>query len=274
MSRVYSGDLAVHTIASVDLLAVVKNASFAGEIENVDGSPMPIAGMSAQAVGWGGRLETGVMSTLSTPTRVSHLDISAMTVDGTAYRTMLRGGSFEGSFTVQEGRAAGDKWRVPIVTKKDYSVRAEIMIPRSGTANPLRTILGDLLGATAADLAMAFSITINSVAVTLPMLLVNATVKGAVGDLTIVEIELKGRAPDSGSYPTAPTGTTSLLEKALNDAGTAVAFSFTPHNDAGEGANIAGNAVFGGFGFDFNGGDLINHRYTLLTTGAVTQTNS
>lgn len=274
MSRVYSGDLAVATFGGNDLLDILKNVRYSGDVDNVEGSGIPNFGMTAQAVGLGGTFEINHMSTLSTPTRVSHLDVGAFTIDGTSYISMLKRGSVEGSFTVQEGKGVSDKWRWPVITKKDYSMRAELMIPRSGTANALRTIAGDLHGATISDLNMPFSVTINSVATTIAGLLTSARIIGSDGDLTMVECEFKGRSPDSGSYPAAPTSGSTLLALAFTAPGTPFAYSFTPHDDSAEGANIAGNAVFGGFGFDFNVDELISERYTLLTHGAVTQTNA
>lgn len=275
MSRVTNGNLAVLSAGGVNLMTLVKNVRWIGETLDVDGAPMPNPSMSAQAMSLGGRLEIGAFSTKSAPTRVSHLDISAVTVDSVDLVTMFKRGSFEASYTIQEGKAAGSVWKVPVVTKKDFTLRLEFMIPLSGTANALRSIVSQHLSGTVTDLNMTVTVTINSVSFTLPCLLVGAEVGGSDGELTMVTLELKGRAPDVGTtYPTAPTGTTTLIEKAINAPGIAVAFSFTPHSASGEGANIAGNAVFGAFGFDFNADEIINERYTLLSTGAVTQTNA
>ena len=272
-------DLAVFTWGPgpTSLLAVVSNVEFSLPVDAVEGRGIKYRGKSPQAVKQGGIIRTTLMSDVSSCVRVANVDVSAFTIGGVNFLAYLRGGSFSGSFEHDEAGGVGDYWKYPLVTVKDYASSVTLSIPDSGTANAFQDILAaGLAHATPANAIaardVAFSITINGVAVTVPMFIADATWGGEAGRLQTVNLSLQGKDCDPTNYPTAPTGTTTLLEKALNAPKTPLAFSLTPK--ATNSANLAGEMVFSSFSFGFDDGQLIQTQYEFLTHGAVTPTGN
>lgn len=276
MSRQIPGDISVWTVGGTALLDYIHNVSYTATVDTVEGRSIAYLGRSARAVKKGAQIRTGVMSSSGNTcqNRVTNLNVSAITIDAVSYATMLRGGRFSGEFTVAEASAVGDLWHYPYITAKDYTVECELMIPLSATANAERLISLDVHSTDPEDLCMVFSITINSIAYTLPMMVTSWELTFNDNDIVIAKVTLKGKGPDSDTgYPTAPTGTTSLLEKAFNDPLTALAFTFTPNPSTTYGIQYTGNVIFGGFSFSFNDAQIIDIDYTFLSQGTVTQTN-
>lgn len=277
MSRQVSGDMSVYSVGGVDLMDYFHDTSLEITADTVEGRSLAYLGRSARGVKKGGQIQTSLMSSSgnSCQSRVSNLNVTALAIDGTAYATMLRGGTFRGEYTIVEASAVGDFWKYPYGIAKDYTADVDLMLPLSATANAARTIAVDVCSSDPEDLCMVFSVTINSVAYTLPMMITKMTHKWSDNDLAMFSVSLKGKGPDSDSgYPTAPTGTTTLLEKAFNDPFTALSYTITPYAAVGKGESYTGNCVFGGFSFSFNDASLIMLDYTFLTQGAVTHSTT
>ncbi len=269
------GDLSVFTIGGTDYLSTARDIMYRLTNDTVDGKILKVLGRQAQVVKRGIELQTGQFTNFSTPVRVANLDISAFTIDAIDYKAKLLGGSFNISLEHKEASGVADLWKFPIVTAKDFTARAELLIPASAAAtNPARVFGADAHSATVANSQMVFSMTINGVAITLPMVVKSFEHRLNDGDYQRVGVELVGQGPDSGSYPTAPAGSTSLLEKAFNAPGTALAGVLTPKAGAGEGNSYAGNLIYQGVSFDFNDASLIVPSFSFVSQGTWTQTNA
>ena len=85
-------------------------------------------------------------------------------------------------------------------------------------------------------------------------------------DVQRLEISFVGQDPGSSDYPAAPTGTTSILEKALNAAQTAVAIVWT--TQVAGGAAYTGNALYSSFAFSINQGRVVRNQYSFVGVGA------
>lgn len=280
ITRVDSGDLSVFTWGSgpTSLVALVQDVSFELPADVVEGRGITYKGENPQAVKQGGTIRTTLMSSVDSCTRVANVDVTAFTLDAVNYAAFLRGGSLNLSFNHDQGGGVGDYWKYPcVVWPVSYTGEVTLNLPDSGTANALQDTMGDLFNATAAtaiaNRQATMSITINGVTITLVCLITNARWSAEGGKLQTVTFSLQGKQCTSATdHPTAPTGTTSLLEKAMNAPKTPLAFVLTPK--ATNSTSLAGEMVFSSYGFDFNDAQLIAERYEFLTHGAVTATGN
>lgn len=255
-------DVSVFSIAGSSVLGTFPDATITIDNENRDGSVVGRRGRSPVPTKRGASLSINLMSG-SAIDWVSHLDVSAFTIGGTDLSDYLRGGSLDIRNGFQESSAVSDLWKVPQWTSKDYTARVTLQIPDASEF----AITGDMDDTNMADMDVALSITINSVTITIPMLITSHAWSTSSDGLQLIELLLEGQDPLTGDYPTAPTGTTTLLEKALNAAGTAVAISAS--TKSANGSNYAFNAVIESASFSWNDGELIPVQYNFLATGAV-----
>lgn len=272
MSRFTNVDIAVFDINSGDFLEFMSGVTYATNFDTEDGAPINVLGNSPCPVKQGATLSTPLMSNSSTSCRVSNLDVSAITLDGQSIAPFVRGGSFNGTLGHEEGSGIGDRWKLPIVVSKDFSISLDLVVPTA--SNPIAGVGGfaDSVHGNYADIvntSMVFSITINGIAVTLPTLVSGFEQSSERGAIQRVNMELMGKAPwDTSAYPTAPTGTTSLLEKALNDPKTPLAIELD--FGTGNNNNYSGNFVISGFNFGFNDSEIIKTQYDFASSGEIT----
>lgn len=272
MGRLSTQDMSVFSVNSVDLLALLKDCSIKTNFDIIDGKPITRMGKSAHQVKKGAVIDYTNFSTVSQPQRVTNINVTAMSIAGTDYIGTCRSGTFSGSYTHVEGSGIGDIWKAPYVTEKDYRFSGEFQVVDSATANIWQNNADEIFANNLTSGNITLSFTINSITFTLPCSISSAEWKGAEGGLQTVSLELMGRSPDSGAYPTAPTGTTTLLEKALNAPGTALAFSSTNTSNVSYDVNIACNAIIQAFSIEFADAALVLEKYTWASTGTVTPT--
>lgn len=265
-ARAISGDLSVWSINSVSQLAFLGDASIMIDHEDVDGSPITRIYESSQIVGSSGTVKCSLMSVLTGATKINNLDVSAFTVGGTSYLAGLDSGSLQVEWTHQEGKAVGTQWAYPVVTKKKISMDATLKIPTSGGGGLML-----LMDSATSGLEVVASITINSVATTFAGLLKSIDHTFAHGDVQKYKVQIKGRNPDTGTFPAAPTGTTTILELFLN---TLSSISFAITAKASGGSVYSGNMLPKSLNMQWANGQLVMVDVEFATQGAVTITES
>jgi hypothetical protein len=151
--------------------------------------------------------------------------------------------------------------------KRDFEGEIEMFLPV--------LVAGDLIIAAHDDDVEASDMTVmvslNGVPVEIPMAMHKFALKADNGDFQLLTAQVSGKAPDNlaTQYPTNPTGTSSLLEKAVNQPGTALAFAFTTH--ATEGVALTGNMVWAGFDFSIpQEGGVVKTNYSWESQGKIT----
>lgn len=267
MAKAYFGDVSVYTLGGIDLLGAVNDISYKISADKDEGGAIAYVGESPQLTGTGIEIATTSLSNVLGSGRVSDLDLTAFTIGGTTFRTKLKQLSLKGSYTHQETSARGDKFHAPQVTNKAYSGSVELFVLDSAAPD----LVGTLLGSTSTTNNSTISATINSVAITLPILITQHDLNVQYGGLQMLSMSFDGRALlDGNPYPTAPTGTTTLLEKALNDPLTALAYDIKTR--ATNGVRLQGNMVWNSFDLSVNERQIIKTQYSWLGTGAVTVT--
>lgn len=265
-ARAISGDLSVWSINSVSQLAFLGDASIMIDHEDVDGSPITRIYESSQIVGSSGTVKCSLMSVLSGSTKVNNLDVSAFTIGGTNYLANLDSGSIQVEWTHQEGKAVGTQWAYPVVTKKKISMDATLKIPTTSGAGLML-----LMDSATSGLEVVASITINSIATTFPGLLKSVDHSYPQGGIQTHKVQIKGRNTDTGTFPTAPSGTSSILELFLNTLAS-IAFAIT--SKASGGAVYSGNMLPKSLNLQWANGQLVMVDVEFATQGAVTITES
>lgn len=275
ITRQLSTELGTFTVASIAMKADITDVEMGLQAQEDDGRGIAWDGESPNAVKQVATFRTTAMSNYSSPTRVANVDISAFTLGGTNYLAYLRGGSFRGSWQMSdELGGVTDYWisKVPVI--QQFGATVELSIPNGTTANAVRSIIGGMMDPTIATAIsgrnVALSITINGVAITLPMFIQNGVIRLGGPNTQKVILTLSGRSDGSSTYPVAPTGTTSLLEKTINSYATPQSFTFTPK--ATNSSVFTGEIVPTSFGFDFNDAAIIKTSYEWQSHGVVTST--
>jgi hypothetical protein len=130
--RATTFDLAAFSAGGENLLATVKAVRYRVETETADARPIKRSASSAQPTKRRAVIETTQTSILTTPLRVSHLEVSALTAGGENWRALVRRGWFRADFRHAEGSAVGDFWRWPVLVERDFRARFDLMTPTDG----------------------------------------------------------------------------------------------------------------------------------------------
>jgi hypothetical protein len=258
------GDISVYTVGGVALVGLFEEVTYSVDETQVDGSAMARLGKCAQGTKLKGHFDCKLMSTKSSPTRVSHLDLSVFTLGGTDYLAVVRSISLKGTYEAKAKAGLGSLFMRPQNVKKDYSADVELDCA-DGTASALMTLMHS---ATASDRNVALSFTLNGIANTIPMRIQKIAHKGSRNDLQVLSVSLMGRDPGSSAYPTAPTGTTTLLEKFYNDFRTELAFTYT--SKTASGFSVTGNCIPASFEISIQDEALEYENYAFDSVGTVT----
>lgn len=204
-------DLSVFTIDTNSQLLYLKEASVEFDNELAEISPITQLHGSEQVVRQGGTVRAKLMSTDSAPQKITNLYATVFSVGGTDYIADLDTADLSIEWEHEEACGAADRWKYPVCVAKKITLNGKLKVA-SAAANAIP----GLFDATITGLNVTVTMTINGVAITMPMVLKTVTQTIPESGIQTLDVVLHGRAPDSGTYPTAPTGTTTLLEQALN----------------------------------------------------------
>lgn len=272
-----TGDISVFSWDSNSLLAVFKNVKLKIAADKADTSPATMFGKRRQTVKRYAEITTGIMSPLSGDATLmaSNLAVTAFSIGDTDYIDYLMSWSINGTFDTREVSGQGSAFKKPQHEGKDYSCSVTLTIPLGGTPSALRNLSAAMLDADLVDQDLdrvAVGPTIDGVPITIPMTIDDITWSGDEKTEQTVVISFSGNCPTSGDYPTAPTGTTTLLEQFFNDVNTVQAISLTTH--ATEGVNYAGNFLPGPFTIKGNDAEVNIIDLSWISQGAVTPSNN
>lgn len=277
LTRQLSTQLGTLSIASIDLKADITEVEMRVPAELRDGRGIAWNGESPNAVKQMATFRTTALSTYSGATRIANVDVSELLLGATDYIAYLRGGSFRGTFQMSdELGGVGNYWSYKLPVIPSYNAEVQLNLPNGTAANALRTIIVGLMNPTIATAIanrnLDFSIAINAVDTTLPMIIADGGIRASGPNAQIVTLALQGRTDGSTTYPAAPTGSTSLLEKCFTAFATPMAFTFTPK--ASNSSAFAGELVPTSFGFGFNDAAIIETNYEFQSHGVVTPTTN
>lgn len=264
----YAGtNISLYTVGGIALVPTGYSFSATVNNESVDAGLITRMGKNNQPVKQGVALSVERNGVTSGSTRVSHLNVSAFTIGGTSYLNVLKDLNFSGSFDQVMQAGIGEKYQKPQVVAKDYNITCSLNV-ESGDSLTLAALIG---GADFSNVDQAVSFTIDGVTITVPMNLMTYELSVPRYDLQTINLTFQGADPGSSAYPTAPTGTTSLLEQVLNTPTAELAFSFQ-NVDSGDvnGLRLSGNCVAESFSIQTSDGALVSETYQFQSYGTVT----
>jgi hypothetical protein len=264
MGRAVQADVSVFSIGGASQLAYFKNVSFEYSPALADGRAVNSRTPRNDVVKRSGKIMTGLMSNVGTNTtdaRVANLDVTELLVGTQTYISYLRGGSLSINNTFGEGSGVGDAWKVPIWTTQKISGNVQIAVDSA----TFPAGLGAIVDGSIAGHNLAFAVTINGVALSLAAVVSGWKHVFENDTVQMIDISFEQR----GALTGAPA-TTTALGAAITQPGTAVACVLT--SKASTGSSYAGDFVYDSVSFNFNDAEIISTEYTLISTGAITQT--
>lgn len=257
------GDISVFSAGGVSLLGIVEDVAFDITEDQKDVSLTNRFRSSAQGLKLDATIKATIMSTLSAPDRVSHLNLTALSLGDSLLGVVTRL-KFSSNMEKLTKAGVGSWWKEHQIVGGDFMAEVEI----EGTTDTFAPYIADAVSLTGADRNATLDFTLNAIAYTLPMRMETIGFGTNRRGFQVLKIALKGRDPDTGTYPTAPVGTTSIVEKAINDPATVLAYSFT--SKAADGFTLAGNMVWDSMEFEVVDGEIVNIQYNWSNTGTPT----
>lgn len=270
-----AGDLSVFDVdieddgTYADYLGLIQNVTFNGDLDTVDSAPIRRSYSRNQPQKKGGTISAPVMSVLSGSVKVSSLNLDGLDLFGQSYEAFVQSGELNITWNLREATAARDFWKHPQSGgTKELEFSGQILVP-STAALGSQVIPTKFFSATPSDHEGTVSVDINGVAIEGSMTLNRLNWAFNRGDLQVWDIAFSANSPDTGDYPTSPTGTTTILERALN---THTRHRLRLTNHASEGQQIAGLAVLSRATVQIPNSGLITVGYEWQTQGAWTST--
>lgn len=261
----YAGNLSVFSVGGNSQLDYLQNANIRFTETQVEGAAASKFGGNSQGVKMQGEITFSVFSDQATDNRVSHLDVSAADLGSVDLLSpnILNDLQFSVDYTHGMNPSIGDLWAFPVIVDRRFaaSLRCAMM------TDDAPDLLVDFMSGTYADKNKTLGFTINSVGVECPMRVTDASMAIAQQQMLEYNLSLADRSGRSG-VTILPSGTTSLLEKALNQSRTALAFSFRPK--AHPSMNFSGNMIVRRVSLGISDNVLIPISYTYATQGTVT----
>lgn len=256
-------DLSTLSIGGASVLTDLRSAVLSVDLGEEESSILTRAYQSHSATVRSATLKTQHVSVISAPTKATNLDVSAFALGGTSYIGECESGSITVEWQHGEGKGCTDAWAYPVLVKKTIAGEATMIVPAAAGI----MLASNALNSTLANLALTFSVTINTVAFTFAAFLKSFEHSINAAETQKHKVSFLGRDPDTGTFPAAPTASTTLPEKVIN--GTA-ALAVSGVTKASGGYTFAGNFVPQSMVLSWSNSGLVTTDYTFLSQDAVT----
>jgi hypothetical protein len=201
----------------------------------------------------------------TTSDAATHLDLTSLAIGALTF-TCFSSCALNISYATAPVPCVGSRYKLEdntnLILAADVTVQAV-----SGTASTLMIPFNNAAALSTSN--VTFTLIYNGVTYAIPMLIQEVSLVAERDGIQDINIKLEGRAPDTGAYPTTPTSTTGLLNKALNDYNTAVAVSFQSITST-NGVNVSGNFKFQSASFEIADEQIVPVSYQFRSEGAVT----
>lgn len=255
--------MSVFSLAGGSVLGVFENVSIKSTPTTVETKSVTRIYDRPQVTKKEWSVETSLMQNNCGATkRIDHLSVTVLTVDAADFLATFMSGEISMDANVVEKKEAGVLWKTKQITGKKLTFTGEFAVA-TGAAS---TLLTYLKSGTVSDHDVTVIMTIDAVPYEFPAVLTDIELKGEREGLYVVSATFEGQSPDSGAFPTTPTGTTSLIEKAFNSrAQVAVALTTQSSN----GNSFSGNALITSFKMRVDDANKIDYQFSLMGTGAL-----
>ena len=263
----YSGQLSVFSIGGGSQLEFIETGQVEFNEDHREGAPASRFGGNTQGTKKSCRLTASLFSDSSTDIRVSHLGLSAATLGAVNLLTLgVSSLTFVNQMKHRMKPGAGELWAYPIVTDGFLTGQVEVGILSASVPQ----LLLDMFSSTYGDLNKTLDFTIGGVQIQVPLRAGSMNIGIEKDGLQMFSISLDDRSARAG-VTVLPSGTTTLLEKSINQPKTALAFSFT--GKAATSFNIAGNMVWDRYELQIRDNELVPSSLSFLSQGAWTSTS-
>lgn len=256
------GDITILSVGGSSVLASFDGVTLTMTHDTADTSSLKSKGTRADITKASGTVAIPLRSLNGSSITASHFDASALQLGALEFPCFASTGINIG-YTKTVLPCVGAKFRNEVNNKLQLSATISVM----ATAGMATTLLTPFDKDTAVTGAHAtYTVTFNGVTFTFPVLIQQVTLTAERDGAQVLDVTLSGRAPDTGDFPTAPTGTTGLLAKALNDYKTALAFSFQSAASTA-GVNVSGNLFFDSVSFTIQDEQIVPISYNFRNSG-------
>lgn len=240
------GDMSVFNVdieddgTYADYLGLIRDVTVSVNVDTFEADPIARVFSQNQVAKKLVTVNAPLMSVKSGSVKVSHLDLSAFSVLGQSFASYIESGTFTVNIATGDSSGRADLFQYTQPTgKKTIEFDGVIKVPATAGAGS-QALPTAFFSSTPTDLQGTLTFTINSVTTTVAMTFSNLEQQLSGGEFQRLRIRAVSNAPDSGTYPAAPTGTTTIFERALN---TIARHRLQITNHASEGGQMAGNAV-------------------------------
>jgi hypothetical protein len=257
-------DLSVFSAGGTSLLGDIESVEYTVDETQVDGSKTSRLGKNMNGVKLEGKIRTSLLSTISGTQRVSHLNLTAATLNSVNYLGLIRNFKFSATYEHQRRAGVGSWFMRNQVTAKHFTASFDLDCEDSIAS----VLMIAAHSSTYGNREMVLSFTLNSVVITLPTRLKTVAFKTERDGLQVLSITVEGSDPGTGNYPTAPTTSATLLTKALNDPTTEIAFDLT--SKAASGFDVTGTMTWDTMDFEVADDGLVKTNYSWMSYGTVT----
>lgn len=232
-----STDVGTLTIGGASFLSTFEDVNWSSEGEFDDHAAASKFRAAGQPVKANAKFSVPMRSIKAGQTRVSHLDLTVATLGGLSVATEMVSLALKIGNPCNPVPNAGEFMRRYQVDPGG-TIGADVSMEVADAASVALQLLALIESGDPDDLAATLSFTLNGAACTIPGFLRSGG--HSVQGRQKVSIGFEGSDP-TGTYPTAPTGTSTLLERAINAPKTPLAFTYVSH--ATEGLTRTGYAL-------------------------------
>lgn len=273
MATRYHGDMTLFTVNSTDYIATLEGCDLEFPDNVIESSGISLLYEHEQVGGSGGKITATIKKAHGGGSNdfSCNLDVGALAIGGNTQLAYNKSGSLTISTTTKDVRGMGERWFKPKIVKKKIEMAGSFLL--DSASNATEEYVLKHMSSTLTDKNVVATVTLDGTAYTFPSLLKSASLKIQDSDVQMVDFVLAGRSyadTPLTNMPTAPTGTTTLSEKAINTVA-ALTFEF---ETATTGVNFAGSLVITGLKISWGEDQLIKAEYTFETYGTVTTTRA
>lgn len=193
--------------------------------------------------------------------KVGGLDVTALSIGGQDYLARCISLGFDVQNEFKQADGIGDTWEALIFAGQSLTAKATLNVGL--TVN--RALMTAAASGTLSNCNITFTVTINSITVTIPMVIQELEHSFDAGDIQKWDLVLGPRGAAS-----APAGTSTPLELALNVPGTSQTLALQTKASTG-GIIYGGEFMVESYSMNVSNGALLGESFTFRSTGAVTE---
>ncbi|HLO97252.1 MAG TPA: hypothetical protein VK171_01545 [Fimbriimonas sp.] len=262
----HTGDISLFDVDSASVLSYFDDVTLTLTNMTANTASVKAKGQRSSIMKSSGTVSVPLRSISTTTTDgATHLDLVSLALGALTF-DCFTSTTVDISYAKAVVPCVGSRYKMEDNTKLILAAALKVQCV-NGTGEALLTPFDDAaaLSASNANYSLAF----NGVTYTIPSLIQEGVLVAERDGIQDISLKLEGRSPDSGNYPASPTGTTGLLQKAMNAYNTAIPFAFQSITGT-VGVAVSGNLKFDSVSFSIEDEQIVPTSYTFRNYGAWT----